>query len=425
MKFIGTTDVVYVDIDTQNAIDKGYNANAAVFSIVSKAAKKFASVPRYVYDNKGNRIDKPAKELSKLLDRPNPYQGQDAFYEQLYACKLLCGETFVWLNRGDTNNPNAPVLEMYVLPVNHVEIIPDPSDLWGCLGYYLVVAGQRNALKKEDVIHWKGATLEFDATTRSHMRGFSPLKAGYKVLQQNNDATDSAVRMYQHDGAKGLLHNKTFDPISPEQKSRIKEVIDSKINTNSVKGMIATVQGDWGYLNFGLSSTDLQLLEGKRMSVQEMCMLFDTPYELFQSETTFANKTEAKKAWISDHIHPACKQWDDEFNRMVLTSFNLQEKVKVASDITDLPEMQEDMEKKVRTLQLAWWLTPNEKRLQMGEEKYDDTYFDEPWIPTGITPLSQASMEVLPDLPTEEDTDQEDEELKKVLNGAYRSYRTV
>lgn len=418
MKFIGTTDVVYVDIDTDNAIDKGFNSNTAVYSVVSKAARKFASIPRYVYDTKGQKLDKPAKELAKLLNRPNPYQGQDAFLEQLYACRLLCGEAFVWLNRGDTTAPNAPVLEMYVLPVNHIEIIPDPADLWGSLGYYLVVSGHKTFLKKEDVIHWKSATLEFDATTRSHMRGFSPLKAGYKTLQMNNDATDSAVRMYQHDGAKGLLHNKTLDKLSPEQRSRIEEVIDKKINNNDVKSKIATVQGDWGYLSFGLSSTDLQLLQGIDASIKDICRLFDVPEELFQSETTYANKAEAKKGWISDHILPACKQWDDEFNRMVLSSIRAQG-VYVASDVTDLPEMQEDMAKKVTYLAAAWWITPNEKRTQMGEDPLPDEQFNQPWIPSGLLPLDQAGADIAPPLPDmpEEDTEDDEEEEQKIYNG--------
>jgi hypothetical protein len=39
-------------------------------------------------------------------------------------------------------------------------------------------------------------------------------------------------------------------------------------------------------------------------------------------------------------------------------------------------------------LAIAWWITPDEKRELMGYEAKGDL-FDEPWVPSTITPLSQ------------------------------------
>lgn len=390
---IGSQEV-YTHIDTEKAITEGYNGNSAVYSIVSKDANKFASIPTYLFkanDEAGTKIE---NDLSKLLDNPNEYEGADVFRARLRTYYKITGEAFVWLNRGgladgldDEARKKRPVLEMVVIPSDHMIIVPDPNNVFGILGYEFDISGRRLPISKSDIIHWKNVSLKFDASSRSHLRGQSPLSSGYKTLQQNNDATAAAVRMYQNDGAKGVMYNETLDKISPTQKVTIENVINKKINNSDMKGAVATIQGKWGYLDLGKGSTDLQLLEGKNLSMQELCFLFDVPYEFFDPKTTFANKEQAQKGWLNNVIIPACKQWDDECNRVLLAAFDLIGKAEIRSDFDDLPEMREDVAQLVTALQQAWWVTPNEKREWMGFDPMG-AEFDEPFLPGGTQPLS-------------------------------------
>lgn len=385
---------VYAPIDNEKAISEGYNANTAVYSIVNKDAQKFAAIPMYVYKRNGEESEIQENELSKLLSRPNEYQGQDAFRQIIRTYYKLTGEAFIWLNRGDLGDTvgrerlKRPVLETYCLPSDNVLLIPDPQNLWGVLGYILDVNGTRITLPKEDVIHWKQPNLSFDPNTREHLRGRSPLTSGYKTLQQNNDATAAAVRMYQNDGAKGVLYSEIVSDFTPEQKNQLDGVISRKINSYDVKGAVARLAGKWGYLDLGKSNTDLGLLEGKNISMKELCFLFDVPYELFDSQTTFANKEQAQKGWLNNSIIPGCKQFDDELNRMLLIAFGFDGSYYIGSDWSDLPELQDDYAMLVTSLAQAWWLTPNEKREWMGEAPLSNPEFNEPMIPTGIQPLS-------------------------------------
>jgi HK97 family phage portal protein len=404
------TQEVYSEVTVQKAIDRGFNENTAVYSIVMRDAQKFGTIPRYLYDSReleekaGEIFDH--KELNSLLNRPNPKHSQDSFFTELRAYYKVCGEAFIWLNRGDTNvidgngqilpiddeaHAKRPVIEMYVIPSNFVIVVPDEADLWGVKGYMLDLGGQRLPMRKVDVIHWKTVNLNFDAVGRTHQRGLPPLTPGYKTLQQNNDATNSAVRMYQNDGSKGILANETLDKITPRQQSQINEVIDAKINTNELKGAVAALQGKWEYINLGGSSVDLQLLEGKELSWKELCFLFEVPYEFFNSDTTFANKEQAQKGWVSNSILPACKQLDGELNRVLLKAFGLEKVAYISSDASELPEMQQDMSLLAIALNTAWWIVPNEAREAMGFERIEDPQFDEPWVVSGRTPLSQMN----------------------------------
>src|SRR5574337_707173 len=74
------TPEVYADVTAINALEKGFNDNTAVYSIVMKDAEKFASIPRYVYSasDQEEKADKIIdNKLSKLLNRPNEYQSQE------------------------------------------------------------------------------------------------------------------------------------------------------------------------------------------------------------------------------------------------------------------------------------------------------------------------------------------------------------
>jgi len=338
---------VYADIRAGNVINQGWANNTAVYSIITKDAKKFASIPRYLYDSQDKLVE---NELSKLLDHPNEDQGQDAFLELVRSYYKTTGEAFIFLNRG-FNDPNImddewskrPVLEMFVLPSDQILLKPDPANLWGVLGYILEAGGSRVHLRKVDVIHWKNTSLFFDVSSRTHLRGFPPLSAGFKTLQQNNDATDSAVRMHKNDGSKGLLFNESNVKLDPKQKSDIKQVIDAKLNSSDTKGSIAVIEGKWNYVDLK-SSIDLQLLESKKLTWQELCFLLDVPYEFFDTQTSFANKLQAQKGWVSNSIIPACNEFDDELERMLLPAFNMED-FEIRSDASGLPEMQEDMVK--------------------------------------------------------------------------------
>lgn len=401
--FTVTTPEVYNTIDRENSIREGHNGNVAVYSIVMKDADKFASIPRYVYQKREQKADRiEAGQLTELLNRPNPFQSQDAFFTTVRAYYKVCGEAFIWLNRGDLEPyrlPNGefddiaidrlPVLQMYVLPADLITIIPDESNLWGVLGYVLEV-GERVIIRKGDVIHWKMPNLSFDAATREHLRGMSPLKPGSKTLAENNSMARASMRQAQNDGAKAVIYNKTMGAMTPEQQTQLKKVIDSKINNNDVAGAVATLQGDWGMLDMSMSSHDMELLEAKKLSWQELCFLFKVPYEFFDGETSFANKEQAQFGWLTNDIIPACKQLDGELNRVLLKAFGVDKSVYIASDPSDLPEMVKAMIDAAKTMQEIWSLTPNDVRKFLNQEPIPGE-FDEPWVPNGRIPLSSAN----------------------------------
>lgn len=425
---------VWPDIDKRTAIEDGYADNTALFSIVNFDAEKFASIPRYLYAanskngqghynkvlNKGANV----KALQKLLDKPNPDFSRSEFDELLRIFYDCTGDGFVWLNRGDVMQEYVPpvrmqdgtlltegtfrdrtdeeldalpVLEMYVLPSGWVGVIPDPNNVFGVYGYWLEVNGKKTVIRKGDIIHWKKTNPKFNPATGEHLRGINPFQVGRHTIQENKDAVAAMDRMFKNDGAKGVLVNENmkWDSMDEKQRQDIREMIDKRINNSSeVKGAVATLGGKWAYLNIAKDSVDEKLLEGEKFTMQKLCFLVRVPYEAFDPETTFANKESAQKFWVSNSIIPARIHVDQKFTERLCPAFGLVDgegtpTAVIWSDCSQLPEMKRDTAALITAFQSAWWIPPNVKLVELGYDPMIDPLFNEPWVPTGVTPLSE------------------------------------
>ena len=283
-RFIGGF-AVYPDAQLTTLLEESFNTNIYYYSIIRTITRKFAAPPRYVVKGEdgmkrrkalSNAVD---NELSALLAKPNDYQGADEFWEAICGYYTIAGEAFIWKNRGGLEK-GKPV-ELYVLPPQCIEIVPDPADIFGLLHYRFNVNGTMIKIEKSDMIHWKTFNPNFDGATREHLRGFNPLLAQSKTITASNDSVDAQVAMMQNGGAKGVLYNETLSNLTPTQETQLRGVVDKKINNTSVKAAVATMQGKWGYLNLGSSSIDMQLLDATESTIKALCNANGLPYELF------------------------------------------------------------------------------------------------------------------------------------------------
>lgn len=428
-----TVPEVFSAINQRNAIEEGFNRNIAVYVVVKKDAQKFGNITRYIFDAtkkeekasvkslrrkypvleiKANQKvevkpgeNSPMGQLNTLLNRPNKLQSQDAFFTLLRAAYKVCGEGFVWLNRGDISsyiNPDGsfddmaidrlPVLEMYVLPPQYITLIPDPENIWGVLGYILEV-GDRVIMRGGDVIHWKDINLSFDASSREHSRGMSPLTPGARNLDEFNAIINGSYRTAINDGAKAVIYNETMNAMTPQQQADIKRVVDAKINNQEVAGAVAAIQGKWGLLNLATDARAMQMIERKKFSWHEIALLFGVPPEYVVTDTKYDNMGAAAFQWVSDSIIPACKQLDGEMNRVLLKAFGLDGIAFIGTDYSELPEVQAYMVKVAKELQEIWSITPNEIRELLGYEEREEEEFNEPW-PVGTRhPMSETKAQ--------------------------------
>lgn len=414
----------YKGTDDATLIEEAYLSNADMYSLIQMDVKKFASIPVNTYkvkvDEKKTWNDYKAhhkayrgkatiamqrkaleevdenNEVSKLLRRPNPYQGADQFWQTVRGFFDLTGETFIWKSRLE----NGKIDALYCLPTQYMLVIgsavPDILGMYAVDGYVLRVNGKDTVILKEDIIHWKGWTPEFDMYTREQLRGMSPLKALMKSVTASNDATDAMVAMYQNGGAKGVLFNETLDELDPAQQSQLKGVIDRKINNKQVKAAVAALQGKWGYLDLGMSSVDMQLLESLKITRKQFADAMGIPADLVEGDKTYANREQSMKDWVSNSLYPAWKSLCDELNRGLAMEFGLDNaRVVVDVDVSLLPEMQDDQKMLTEIAEKSWWMDVYNRQVFTGNEpdpKMKGVYV----VPAGLQTWDQLVADIAP-----------------------------
>lgn len=390
---------VYPESDQLPLLHDSYEKNIDFYAVINRIAKKFAHPPRYVFSkdeekrSKGRMRRKDLddlkidNELSKLLQTPNEYQGQDQFFELVALNFLLSGEVFIWKNRGGIEG-RAP-LELYILPSQHMTVKPDPTNYFGVSGYQMNMSGLISDIAKEDIIHWKTPNIFHDRAMGLHLRSFSPLIPQKRTIAAANAARDAQTSMFQNGGAKGALVRKDLGDLSREQKEILDEVMKRKINSTDMKAAVAALQGDWNYLDMGLSSVDMQLLEADESLIKKFCNANGLPFELFESATQYANKEQAWMFFITNTLIPMTSSLDSELNRALAPDFG---DGIIMTDWSEMPEIQQMRLKAVDAAEKAWWLTPNEKREMMMAEEMTDPTMDKIYIPSTLIPIDEAGV---------------------------------
>jgi HK97 family phage portal protein len=411
-----------------------YQDNGDVYSIVSFLARKAASIPWYVYKtNQGSRakmalerykrlskgighpgaLDQAIRErkaaydenmiaqdsnTAQILGQPNGYQGTDQFFEQLFGMRFLTGEGFIWGNDG--NLDNGTFTELLIMPSQYMDLVADPNDLFGLSGWYLSAGTGNIPLAKEDVMQWKSWNPNFDAVDRTHLRGVSPIKAAWYNYLMGLESAKAASKLMQNGGAKGALVPKvvggTIPFVDEKTAANMQRALHDRVNNNDRYGQVAMLQTPWEFLNFGLTSSEMALIDTMKFSLEQWCRVFSLPVVLFSADNMADNNYQnALRDLVTNTIVPMCAQLRDELNRWLVPRMG-DKNVFIDFDIMALPELQRDMEKMVNGLRAADWLTYDEKRIAMNYEPKGGAY-DTAYVTQGLVPIEEANMTLTPE----------------------------
>lgn len=400
--------ILYTQDNGQVYIDKGYNLNDAVFSIVSRNAEKAGQVRLYhvkvksgerktrqeyehlirqPYDIKAiaemKRMRKAMTEdrvadtpLSKLLDKPNRAQTQSEWLENLIGLRELQGEGNIWIVKGAKGKP----LELVAIPRQHVQVVADPRDPFNVQGWVLHYNEKTVRLEPEEMIMWKYSNPTTVNPSFEHLRGMPPLKSFLVQMQAMNEADNRVASANNNAGASGLLYRKDTGDMPTDKAilDGVRRQIDNTVNSSDLAGKIAWMAGEWGYLQFGKSLEELKVLEQYSIGFKRLCRVFKTPPGIFEEgNDTYENQRQYERKWIYGKIAPMIYQLRGVLNDDLIPMFGLDpERDMVDCDIMSLPELAIDLKEQVAALKDASWLTDNEKRIASGYEAINNPALD-------------------------------------------------
>jgi HK97 family phage portal protein len=388
-------------------IRDGYQRNATIYSIINLIVKSATTIPMTVYrvTNEGsakqykamtsgvmdgnamykaNILRKRAfeevkdSELEALLKRPNPEQSFSAWLGELVAFGKLTGNRYIYGIGPDSGPNQGKFTELYALPSQLVEIVS--GGVMQPVAGYKIQYNSMIEVAPEYVCHIKDFNPDYDSSG-SNLYGQSPLRAGLRVLSANNEAVTTGLKYLQNQTSRGMLISKDGN-LTEVQAQALKDKFRKNYQGAANAGDVIITPKDLSWVNFGLSASDLSLIEQYNGTVKDLCNIYNIPVQLLNNtdSSTYNNMKEAKKALYQNAVIPELIKIRDELNRWLAPKYGKGDEYFIDFDFTAISEMQEEVDKLVNQLANAWWVTPNEKRDAMNyamdtENPFMDDYF--------------------------------------------------
>lgn len=407
--WLGTNIIMNEDNDSTYIRD-GYQRNATIYSIINLIVKAATTIPVTVYrvTNEGTAkqykamtsgvMDGPAiykanilrkrafeeikdSDLEALLMRPNPAQSFSAWLGEIVAFGKLTGNRYIYGIGPDSGPNQGKFTELYNLPSQLVEIVS--GGVMQPVAGYKIQYNSMIEVSPEMVCHIKDFNPDYDSSG-SNLYGQSPLRAGLRVLSANNEAVTTGLKYLQNQTSRGMLISKDGN-LTEVQAQALKDKFRKNYQGATNAGDVIITPKDLSWVNFGLSASDLSLIEQYNGTVKDLCNLYNIPVQLLNNTdaSTYNNMKEAKKALYQNAVIPELIKIRDELNRWLAPKFG--KEYYIDFDFTVISEMQEEVDKLVSQLAAAWWVTPNEKRDAMNyATDKENLFMDDYFIPANL-----------------------------------------
>jgi len=434
-KLIGGGLTSYDD-NQKTYIDKGYNLNPFVYSVVNQIATKAGSIPFYIKEiedaKSKSKIDNlikasnhdlsPQQYLKKLtlenkayandykdlpLERPNPFQTWFEFIS-LFETFIKCtGNIYIYLLSPEEGVNAGKPIAWYLLPSHLMQIVLKTDvnmiGIESPIDHYILTEGnQYTKFDFKDVVHIKYSNPNYDQQG-SHLYGQSPLRANLRNIQSSNESIDLNIKTLQSGGAFGLIHSKGQNALTDTQAKALKERLKEMDNDPSRLAKLTGVSAEIGFTRLSLTSDELKPFDYLSFDLKQVCNVLGWDDKLMNNDegAKYDNYTLAAKRVLLNSLMPDLKLLEEAINNEILPRYKGYDKSCWMFDISDLPEMQQDM------VQLVSWakdmvdrgvITRNEARLLLKFIISEDSNMDEFTVSSDIMTLEQS----LEDFPTVE-----------------------
>lgn len=371
--------------DYRDVSDEGYIQCSEVYACVNLIARTAKGVKWLVYDKtkKGKKlveIEDLNAPLVKLITAPNPYQSWATFLENYICYYLIAGNTYM-LRRGPS--ATKPPSELWLLRPDRITVIPSKKASAGPIARYDYKVGDDDPVKLEPdrnigLVPWHVLHHMKMLNPLDDLYGLSPIRASARVVDQMNEAAKLNYKLLKNGArpsgafiAKGILPEGTEDSL----KRQLVEQYSGAENA----GKQLLLSGDLDWKQMGLSSKDMDWIEGQKMSTRRICSAYGVAPELIGDvqNKTYNNQKEARRALYLEAVMPLLDEIQDNLNLWLTPLFG--DTLKLAYDKDDIEVIKDERAAvwgRVIQAVAGGIITQNEGRDAIGYEAYKDPKAD-------------------------------------------------
>ncbi len=340
-------------------IENGY-MNPYVFQCIDKIADVSSQLPFSVIDEKTGKVPvgKNADELLKLIERPNDRQTCDDFYYEVVTSLLATGNCFI---RAIKPVGFSRFAELTVMLPQFTAIETVDGTLWGKPKLYRY-NGVMAEIPASEVLHIKFPNL----TDRTNW-GLSPLQAGQFAYEASNNIFEASASLHKNRGISGILSNADSNmPMMPKEQAALQEEWQNRTAGAHRFGKVYVTNAAMKYLPMGMTSVEMQSLEGGIDKLRTICSLFGLDSSLFNdpANKTYNNRADAEKSMYTSVVIPLLDKINRNISRFLASNFQIDNALIVAdySQVAILRENEAAKSAKVLAEVAAGVITAEEGR---------------------------------------------------------------
>lgn len=371
---------VWTDTNIKTLAQVGYENCMTVFACISKIAKAAGGIPWVLMKrplSKDGRMDEYfSHPLLRLMERPNPRQGQSRFVEGMTGFYYVAGNSYVL---GVGPEQSKKYRELYWLYPHEVEIMPG-NNVEPVAGYkYTADQYNPQTYQPDEVLHLKA----FHPT--NYWYGLSPLKVAAKSIDTLNMATEWNMKLVQNEMRPSGAIKVEGQLTEAQRKSFRKEINENWAGPENV-GKPLILEGAQEWMPFALNPKDADWLNSQKLTIRFVCLALGIPPELMgdAENKTYSNQQEARKALYEETILPYMDFVRDELNNWLVPRYG--DRLFLDYDRDSIEALREDRAAIFDRAQQSHFLTVNEKRSMTGFDEMpggDIIYMPISMIPMG------------------------------------------
>ena len=329
-------------------IRNSFEKNVDVYAVIKKIVDVSKSVPWIVEQKQPSGEWKTLENtpIHDLMDKPNESKGYtwNDIEEQLLTYLLITGNAYLF---GERPTGMKAIAELDVLPPNNIVIKTNDSFFLTTKQYEFEISKTRRVFEQNEIGHIKFFNPGYNSVLESQY-GLSLIQVAAQVVQVGNDRWDANASLFQNRGANGLITDKSPRPMTPDEAKLAQASWNEQTSGSSNFGKIKVTNKDLNYIQMGMSSIDMQLIESGVVNLRAICNVFSLDSSLFNdpANKTYNNALEAQKALYTNAIMPLSDKIAEHLTRYLCLNIFPNKKVRMRQDFSKVDCLQENLQEK-------------------------------------------------------------------------------
>ena len=327
--------------------DRTISGNEAIYAAVSRIANTVASMPMHFYKGYEIQKDHPLERLVSL--EPHPNFSAFSWRQTMEVMRNTEGNGYALkvpdklgaIQRLDILNPAMVQPRRDAEGNVWYEITMDDGERALCPGFMVIALKHMSA---------------------NGIRGIRPIDVLRKSLDYDTQVKE--LSLDQLDGVNhGIMLTVPNTGLTQDQKD---DVVDRFLETYEKSGRsVVILEGGLTATNFDAPVVDSQVLDVERITRNRVATVYNLPPHLLgdYTDTSFSTAEQQMQEFLQLTIMPIAEQWEEEFNRKLLTPEDWAEGYRFRFDTSSLTRA--DVATTANKHQMAirgGWLKPNEVR---------------------------------------------------------------